>query len=62
MLYILFAEYLFETSMEKEKLSPVLFLSTSAAGVIRLRETLPYLLLLKCLSTGRDACQLLFMI
>lgn len=35
--YILFAEYVtFEASMGKEKLSPVLFLSTSAAGVIRL--------------------------
>lgn len=55
--YILFTEYVtFEASVEKEKLSPVLFLSTSAAGVIRLYETLPYLLLLKCLSMGRDAC------
>jgi len=52
---------IFEASMGKEKLSPVLFLSTSAAGVIRLHETLPYLLLLKCLSTGRTH-QLLFMI
>ncbi|EZA58545.1 hypothetical protein X777_14707 [Ooceraea biroi] len=43
---------------ERKNLSPVLFLSTSAAGVIRLGKTLPYLLLLKCLSTGRDACQL----